>query len=889
MAVAATAFLVAAVGTAITGGTVLGFTGITAILISGAVAGGLSFITRALTPKPKIPSFSGGAESGRTLNVREPAVSRKIIYGRTRVGGAIVFMESTGNKNEFLHIVIAVAGHEIDGYEKVFFNDELVWDNGTFQENYADFVRLNFATGNQTTADSDLVSESSSWTADHKLLGTAYIYARLKYNQDQFPSGLPQITAVVRGKKVLDPRDGTTAFSQNPALCVNDYLTDVQYGLMESSTSVDQARLIIAANECDESVNITGGSHQRYRLDGLLDTASSRKDNVEEMLTAMAGKLIYSGGKYIIQAGSYVTPTVTIDEDSIVGPISIQTKQSRRTLYNGVKGLFVSEDDNYVAADYPPQISSSFQSDDGDPIYLDVPLPFTTNDKRAQRLAKLALLKSRQQTSIIIPVNMAGLKFKAGDNIKVTNARLGYSEKPFEVIGYGIDLGTDGQIIVNVEAIETAPEIFDFNVSDEKDFTSAGQLNIYNGLTTQPPTNLRVSDTTLVGNDGSIIASLLLEWDASQDAFVDRYEIQYQRFSQIDYGNITDQSTETTDFGLITTAQATLIDYGSVADTPSAGDPDYVSIFVGADTTNYVVPNVVPGQPYRIRIRAINQLGIRSGFLSVQGYTAGDTTAPAIPTNLGATGGIKSIILSWTNPTDVDFNFVKIFENTIDDFSSSTQIAVTSSDTFTRFGLDYNETRFYWVTAVDYTGNESGESASASATTLFVEPGDFGQAVDDLFTQAGLYGVTPVDTLPASGDFEGQLVLLKTDVELYEWNGSAWVTIIADVKDGSITATKIANGAIETPKLAANAVTAAKIAANTITADEIASNTITTGLIQAGAITADKVSFTTLSSVAAQIGQFSSAASGARLVIEDDKLSVFDSSGTLRVRIGNLA
>tara|TARA_S200002703_G_scaffold154916_1_gene158423 strand:- start:4296 stop:4484 length:189 start_codon:yes stop_codon:yes gene_type:complete len=62
MAVAATAFLVAAVGTAITGGTVLGFTGITAILISGAVAGGLSFITRALTPKPKIPSFSGGAE-----------------------------------------------------------------------------------------------------------------------------------------------------------------------------------------------------------------------------------------------------------------------------------------------------------------------------------------------------------------------------------------------------------------------------------------------------------------------------------------------------------------------------------------------------------------------------------------------------------------------------------------------------------------------------------------------------------------------------------------------------------------------------------------------------------------------------------------------------------
>jgi Domain of unknown function (DUF1983). len=46
---------------------------------------------------------------------------------------------------------------------------------------------------------------------------------------------------------------------------------------------------------------------------------------------------------------------------------------------------------------------------------------------------------------------------------------------------------------------------------------------------------------------------------------------------------------------------------------------------------------------------------------------------------------------------------------------------------------------------------------------------------------------------------------------------------------------------------------------------------------------------TELSALSANIGQFSSAQSGARLVIEDDKLSVYDSNGNLRVRIGNLA
>ena len=63
-----------------------------------------------------------------------------------------------------------------------------------------------------------------------------------------------------------------------------------------------------------------------------------------------------------------------------------------------------------------------------------MPLPFVTNNTQAQRIAKIALLKSRQQTMVTMTVNLKGLRVKVGDTIKVSNTHLGYSSKLFEVL-----------------------------------------------------------------------------------------------------------------------------------------------------------------------------------------------------------------------------------------------------------------------------------------------------------------------------------------------------------------------------------------------------------------------------------------------------------------------
>ncbi|MGL4480443.1 MAG: LamG-like jellyroll fold domain-containing protein [Aeromonas veronii] len=108
-------------------------------------------------------------------------------------------------------------------------------------------------------AQPDLVAECGEigWDDTHRLRGIAYAYARLKFDQEAWPYGIPNISAVVRGKLVYDPRTATTAWSDNPALCIRDYLL-AQDGLRCAPEEIDETSFMAAANVCDELVPIPG-------------------------------------------------------------------------------------------------------------------------------------------------------------------------------------------------------------------------------------------------------------------------------------------------------------------------------------------------------------------------------------------------------------------------------------------------------------------------------------------------------------------------------------------------------------------------------------------------------------------------------------------------------
>ncbi len=62
--------------------------------------------------------------TGRSQMFRSPVANRQVIYGRAKVSGPVLFVGTTGVAAENLYMVIALAGHEIQGFDTVWFNEE---------------------------------------------------------------------------------------------------------------------------------------------------------------------------------------------------------------------------------------------------------------------------------------------------------------------------------------------------------------------------------------------------------------------------------------------------------------------------------------------------------------------------------------------------------------------------------------------------------------------------------------------------------------------------------------------------------------------------------------------------------------------------------------------
>ena len=685
MAIAAVAGLVSAVA----GGIASGFA-LASFVTTFAIGAGLSMVSRALAPKPNI----GAQMRGITQTTREPASSRKIIYGRMRVGGQVVFISHSGDDNKFLNMAIAFATHEIQAYDEIWFNDNKIWTaSGGFQDDWGTYVTIDrkFGTSGQA-ASQQLIDSNTLWTSNHKLSGIAYIAFKLEWNADKFPQGVPNITAVIRGKKVYDPRTSTTAYSQNPALCLRDYMLDQSYGLGEVAANLNDTSISASANLCDEQVTLdAGGTQNRYQCNGVIDTANQIKANIEQLLASMGGRLTYSGGEYFVDGAEYKTPTLTFSESDIVSDIQTQTKQSRRGIYNGVKGIFVSEEKNFKVLDYPAQISSTYEAEDGDPIYLDMALPCVTNNTQAQRLAKIALLKSRQQVVMTMTTNLKGLRVKVGDTIQVTNDRLNYSSKVFEVIDYSLAI-TDGALGVNLSCIETASAIYDWTTSDEEDFLSGGELDLYDGRTVNNVTSLSHTPIGLKGPDGKLITSVDLTWTAPTDAFIDFYIVTVEKGGD---GNVFEYQTR---------------------------EP------------RLRVPELTIGSAYKFIVRVENLVGVRSTGTTLNvASLAGDTTAPAVPTSTSATGGVRQITAEWTNPTDDDFKHVEVYIADSNSLPVSPHGVVNGEEFIYTLASDETSatTKYFWLKSVDYTGNKSAATSSFNATSVVADTTDVTDDITD--------------------------------------------------------------------------------------------------------------------------------------------------------------
>ena len=596
-------------------------TAVTGFLINTAISVGLSLVAGMLSPKPKMQDPVFGAD----VTTRDSIAARRLIYGTVRVGGTMVYIKSTDNNYKH-HYIIVLGQGPIDGVTTVYFNDEALTldaSGNVTSGAWAGNARIKVFTGETTqAASSDLIAESGGeWTANHRLRGVAYLYVRLNWTSSLAAAGLPNISATVRGLKVFDPRTSMTAYSANPALCLRHYLmlpTDQGGGGYSAPTGIDDTGNIIPqANICDETVALSGGgTEKRYECHGYfeLDEGNTPQERIQRFLTSMAATMDPQGGQFRFYAGSWRGSVFSINEAMMVGEFVVMRGDSGAKRYNAVKGAYLDPAARYIAADYPAVTSTTFETEDGGAqVFLDLPLPMTTSASMAQRVAKIALYRSRLGVRAQAIVSLEAFGVAIGDVVSLNFAQYGYSAKTFEVSDREL-VFQDAEILIKLSLRETGSAVYSWSATEQQLVGSSPPTTLPNWSLVAAPSPLSYAEELVESrNSLGVKNQVTLTVSPSPDAFVNGYEF----------------------------------------DMKLSADSAWISSGV-TSTTNWVFDDVLAGT-YDFRVRARNVLGATSAYTTLTNkpiYSL--TAAPSNPSGLAAQTAGGVIILTWDRSPDLD-------------------------------------------------------------------------------------------------------------------------------------------------------------------------------------------------------------------------------------------
>jgi len=738
----------------------------------------LSAVNQKLAPDIDLPELGTSIQPGGTTVTSKGAInSHRIIYGKTRVGGTIVYAETSSN-NDFLHLVIAVAGHEVNAFTKVFFNEDEVplTQDGSDSNGIA---RLFPSSGNEyegkarikkhlgadaQVADADLVSEITQWTTNHRLRGIAYVYVRLNFDSDVYPNGVPNISFEVQGKKVFDPRSSATAFSSNPALCIRDYLLDSNYGLDADAAEINDTNFQSVANTCDEDVTLSSGTEDRFTLNGSFELKQSPKTIIENMLSTMAGHLIYSNGQFKLRPAIYSTPSVTLSEEHFRSGITLNTRVSKKELFNAVKGLYAEPANNYQPQDYPILTSSTYETEDNsERIFGEFNFPFTTSSTTVQRLAKIQLQKARQQISFTSTFDLNAFQLDIGDTVQITNSRLGFTDKTFELTGwqFSMNQGNEAPIpVIDAEFRETASAVYDFSTSDYSSISSGKTTTLPTASTVSAPSGLTLTDELVQYNDGTVIVKLVINFTAPTDNFSEIFEVEVKQLTDADGNSVSD---------------------------------DFKLIGRGA-RTKFEFLNVIDKAQYQVRVRSVNIFGVKSSTITANRTIIGQIAPPSDVENFACNIVGKEAHLSFDPVPDLDLSHYRI------NFSPLTtgaewQNSIVLVKKLSRPGTSIvvpAKTGTYLIKAVDKLGN-----VSINATSVVTQVTTIGEFTD-LLTQnenPDFLGTT-TDTVITTLEDGAKCIVLKGN-QLFDDVTGNFDSITSTLFDGGENATVKSSGTYE--------------------------------------------------------------------------------------------
>lgn len=171
--------------------------------------------------------------------------------------------------------------------------------------------------------------------------------------------------------------------------------------------------------------------------------------------------------------------------------------------------------------------------------------------------------------------------------------------------------------------------------------------------------------------------------------------------------------------------------YGIYRSTTSGGPYTQAGAVQGTQWTDY---NVVTGTTYYYVVVTIYDSQSESAYSAEVSGRPGDYIPPAAPTNLAGTPTDGGADLSWDANSEPDFDEYVIYRGTTSG-GPYTEVDRDDATSWADGGLTNGTTYYYVITAVDTSGNESGDSNEVAVTPASAQPSGY-------FVQSGRVEVT---------------------------------------------------------------------------------------------------------------------------------------------------
>jgi hypothetical protein len=644
---------------------------------------------------------SGPKPSDVQQIVREAVASRRRLYGRVHVSGALSFYESSDGT---LAMVVTTGTGRLYQIVEHRLNNKIVavGAGGVLSDaKFQGAIRILSRLGeDDQTAVSELTAIFPEWTADHRQRGCSLaviLCAPVKqknFSQVYEANRQPEYTQVAEGAFCYDPRKDSTAggagghrlndaetweWTDNAALIVADYWSHAD-GYGAGSANVNWLNIAAEATICDQTLTtVDAQTIARWRIWGSYSLATDeRKTVLQNMLKACDGYCWQDAdGKLNLQVGRWIEPTIHINDNHIIS-LAGGLGAKATSYVNEVKVVYTDARFDYSEQESAPVVDLVAQAALGRPESQRFDIYYAPHHNQAVRLGKRLLAKLSDRWNLVVVVNLFGLNLIGERFCRLTCAELGIEAVAFEVSSLRIDFEA-GTVEVGLSEVRASD--WDFDADLEEGTPPAEPGDTSSTPTVPAPTGLTLTGVPLtVGATAGV--GIHATWDAPSREGLEAIA----------------QFRETS---------------GAWADMP-----------VNQDDRVATSPIVSSGILHEVRVKHVTLAGRESDWSAVVTITpSADNSAVGPPTTLTATGGgTGKAIIGWRNPVSSTFGFTRVWENTTNNFATATRrgdfigaLGEVASKTIN--GLSAG-THYFWVQAFNDAGTVSSSAVGPATATV---------------------------------------------------------------------------------------------------------------------------------------------------------------------------